>query len=285
MPADGVWTAISGTISFDTSNKTKGLGSIKTYAQNLYNATCLLTLGTAKTVDTNIYPQLSFWLKRESTLNGNVTLTLFDTLNRTATHEFTLGSDKWFQTQLGVGGANSDLWQVASGFDWSQVNNVRFDCWFSTVGTGSFWVDGLFFGGCRYSSLQQDTASQASFGTRELVEVNEELFSMAECQSHALALLANMKDPAENLAVQSTVLDYGSTPILAGDKIYASLPNEGVNGYFRVLSAEYSVDGKTQMLEVSLELGREKQLLADYIYMLKSKTDSLSRYKTSKRGG
>jgi len=42
------------------------------------------------------------------------------------------------------------------------------------------------------------------------------------------------------------------------------------------------VDGKTQMLEVTLDLGREKPLLADYVYALRSKTDRLSRTKTSK---
>ncbi len=72
---------------------------------------------------------------------------------------------------------------------------------------------------------------------------------------------------------------------MAGDKVFVELPNEDVSGYFRVLSAEYLVDGKTQTLTVCLELGREKPLLADYVYALKSKTESLSRYKTSKRGG
>jgi hypothetical protein len=47
----------------------------------------------------------------------------------------------------------------------------------------------------------------------------------------------------------------------------------------------YSVDGKTQTLDVTLELGREKPLLADYVYALRKKTDSLSRYKAAKRGG
>jgi hypothetical protein len=36
------------------------------------------------------------------------------------------------------------------------------------------------------------------------------------------------------------------------------------------------------MLETVLELGREKPLLADYMFSLKSKTDSLSRYKLAR---
>jgi hypothetical protein len=46
-----------------------------------------------------------------------------------------------------------------------------------------------------------------------------------------------------------------------------------------VESVEYYVDAKTQSLEVTLELGREAPLLADYLYALKSRTDHLSRYK------
>jgi len=140
----------------------------------------------------------------------------------------------------------------------------------------------LFFGGRRYSSTQENAASQASFGLRELVEVNEEFCSDLECESHANALLSSLKDPAESLTIQSTVIDYGDSPILAGDKLHVSLPNEGVNGDFRVLSVEYFVDGKTQTLETTLELGRERPLLADHVYALRSRTDRLSRLKTAR---
>jgi hypothetical protein len=70
--------------------------------------------------------------------------------------------------------------------------------------------------------------------------------------------------------------------LLAGDTVHVALPNEGVDEDFRVLSAEYYVDARTQTLETVLELGREKPLLADYMFRLKSKTDSLSRYKVAR---
>jgi hypothetical protein len=41
------------------------------------------------------------------------------------------------------------------------------------------------------------TGSQSSYGLRELVEVDEELWSDDECASRANALLASLKDPAE----------------------------------------------------------------------------------------
>ncbi len=281
-PADGAWTATSGTVSFDNAVKVKGSGSIKTYAQNLYYGGCLFTLNAGKEVDAEQYPVLNLWLSRESSFNGNVTLTLFDATDRAAGREFTVGHEKWFQTQVRVGSGNADVWQVESGFNWKSVKKVRVVCWFDGVGTGSFWVDGLFFGGRRYSSVQEDAGSQSSYGLRELVEVDEEFWSDVECTSRAKALLASLKAPAEQLTLRSTVLDYDAAPLLAGNKVHVALPNEGVNGDFRVLSVEYNVDAKTQTLETVLELGREQPLLADYMFRLKSKTDSLSRYKLAR---
>lgn len=101
----------------------------------------------------------------------------------TAWYEFTVSYDKWFQTQVDVGSANADVWQVESGFDWTQLKKVRVECLFDSTGAGSFWVDGLFFGGRRYSAVQADTSSQSSYGLRELVEVDEELWSDDECAS------------------------------------------------------------------------------------------------------
>lgn len=278
-PADGSWSAVSGEVSLEDTTKVKGSYSIKTYAISLYYAACLFTLNSGKEVNANLYPLLSFWLYRESSFNGNVNVILYDSADKSASHLFNIGPDKWSQQQVRVGVENVDLWDVESGFDWTQIKKVRFDCWFTGAGTGSFWVDGLFFGGRRYSSAQEDSSSQSSYGLRELVEVDEELYSDGECQLRAKALLAHLKDPAEYLTVRSTVIDYGSNPLLAGDKITVVLPNENVNSDFRILSVEYFVDAKTQTLEITLKLGRELPLLADYLYALRSKQDHLSRHK------
>jgi hypothetical protein len=281
-PGDGSWTATSGSVSFDGTVEVLGAGSVKTTAESLSYAGCLFTLDAGKEVNAEQYPVLNLWLSRDGSFNGNVNLTLFDGADRAAWHEFTVGPERWFQTQVRVGSAEADVWQVESGFDWASLKKVRVVCWFDGEGTGSFWVDGLFFGGCRYSTVQEDSGSQGSYGLRELVEVDEELWSDAECESRAKALLSSLKDPAEQLTLRSTVVDYGAAPLLAGDTVRVTLPNEGVNGDFRVLSVEYNVDARTQTLETVLELGREKPLLADYVFRLKSKTDSLSRYKLAR---
>jgi hypothetical protein len=281
-PADGVWSAVSGEVSLDTATKKRGSGSIKTYAQSLYYAGCMFTLSSGKEVDADLYPALNFLVRRESSFNGNMNTILRDAADKTASHFNTIGAGEWFQEQLSVGVKGSDIWDVESGFDWTSVAAVRFDCWFSGTGTGSFWVDGLNFGGRRYDSTQEDSSSQSVYGLRELVEVDEELYSDNECTLRANALLNYLKDPAEYLTIKSTVVDYGSTPLLAGDKIHVTLPNENVDADFRILSVEYHIDAKTQTLEIALELGRETPLLADYLYALRSKTDHLSRYKIAR---
>jgi len=281
-PTDGSWSAVSGEVSLDTGTKIKGSGSIKTYATSLYYAACMFTLNSGKEVDCNLFPVLSFWIRRESSFNGNVNAVLYDVADKSASHFFNVGADEWFQKQFRVGAENVDVWDVESGFDWTQIEKVRFDCWFTGTGTGSFWIDGLYFGGRRYSSTEEDTGSQSAYGLRELVEVDEELYSDNECTLRAKALLNHLKEPAEYLTLQSTVIDHGNTPILAGDKIHVVLPNENVDSDFRVLSVECYVDARTQTLEVTLKLGRERPLLADYLYALRSKTDSLSRHKIAR---
>jgi hypothetical protein len=281
-PSDGVWSAVSGTVSLDATEKKRGNGSIKTSVQNLAYAGCLLTLNSDKEVNCDLYPVLSFLIKRESSFNGNVNVLLFDSADRSASHFFNVGAGEWFQEQLRVGAENADVWDVEDGFDWASVKGMRFDCWFSGSGSGCFWVDGLFFGGRRYSAVQEDGGSQSAYGLRELVEVDEELYSNDECTLRAKALLSCLKDPAESLTVKSTVLDYGNSPLLAGDTVHVTLPNEGVDGDFRVLTVEYHVDAGTQMLELALGLGREQPLLADYLFALRSKMDSLSRYKVAR---
>ena len=87
--------------------------------------------------------------------------------------------------------------------------------------------------------------------------------------------------PAEHLVIKSSVIDYGSSLILAGDKVHIERPNENVDEYFRVISAEYFVDGQTQELQITLELGREAVLLADYMYALKSKINKVNRLKVT----
>ena len=283
-PSDGSWTAISASqVSLDTANKVKGNASIKAYGTGqITDVGIIFTLNSGKEVNANLYPVLNFWVYRQNNVfYENFQAMLFDTAGKIAKHVKPIGPEKWTQFQVRTGVKNADLWDVESGFNWTAIKQIRFDCWLNSSNPGGFWVDGLFFGGCRYNAMEEDGISQNAYGLRELAETDEELYSDTECSYRANALLNHLKNPVEQITVKTTVLDFGSTPILAGDKISVSLPNEGVSGYYRVESVEYRVDARTQTLEVTLELGKEAPLLADYLYALKSKTEHLSRYKAS----
>ena len=63
-----------------------------------------------------------------------------------------------------------------------------------------------------------------------------------------------------------------------------ALTNENINWQFPHLKRRISREKlKLRDIEVSLELGREKSLLADYVYALRSKVDRVNRYKVARQ--
>jgi len=287
-PADGSWSAGAGEVYLDTNFKAKGSASIKVYAINLYWAGGIFTLNAGKEVNANLYPILSFYAYLEKTYDGNVTVLLYDVANKEASKHINIAPGEWRKIDVRVGLANEMDWTwVQPGFDWSQIKKIRIDGWLAGVGTGSFWIDALYFGGRRYAAVREDSASQTAYGLRELAETDEELVSDNECDLRAKALLDYFKGPAEYLTIRSTVIDYGNSPLLPGDKTHITLPNENVDADFRIESVEYYVDAKTQTLQVTLELGKVPPLLADYLYGMRATTvtvEKLARTKLGKKG-
>ena len=284
-PADGAWSAAAGEVSLDTTFKAKGSASIKVHSVNMYWVGAVFTLNAGKEVNSNLYPLLSFLLYLEKSYNGNVSVLLYDTADKYARKNITVAPGEWRKTDLRTGLANEMEWEdVEAGFDWTNIKKIRIDGWFSGVGSGDFWIDQLYFGGRRYSATREDSASQSSYGLRELVEVDEELVSDNECDLRAKALLDYFKNAAEYLKTSTTVLDYGNTPLLPADKIPVILPNENVDSDFRIESVEYYVDAKTQTLEITLELGKVPPFLADYLYGLRATTVTVEKLARTKLG-
>jgi hypothetical protein len=288
-PADGVWVGGAGVVSLDATAAPDGGACIKLTATSNYWGEVFFTLNSGKEVNANSYPLVDFQGKLQvDTYSGTGTLTLYDTLSRTAIKNITISADGLFHvTEVGDGAAYSNKWEdVQSGFDWSQIKMVGIRFYFPKVASGSFYIHSFYFGGCRYSSLKEDTISQAAFGTREYVETDEELWSDNECDLRAKSLLAYLKDPAEYLTVKSTLLDYGTSPILGGDKVPVSLPKEGLsNVVFRVESAEYRIPEDDPItLEITLELGKEAPQIADYIYGLRTFTVNVEKLARTKAG-
>jgi hypothetical protein len=286
------WTSGTGTgsVSLDSGEKIVGSYSIKhTTSTPDYYGCATLTFPSGMEVDCNKYPSLSFQLKLQEAFNGNVGVELEDSAGMKVRREIGVAAnDKWILQGFGVGKKHTEEWTHSvfnsQPFNWSSIKKILFYCNFSGTGTGSFWIDNLFFNRRRWEAAREDTASQSSYGLRELVEVDEELHSDNECDLRAKALLDHLSDPAEFLTLRTTCLDYGTNRLLSGDKIHVTLPNENIDSDFRIISVEYHVIARGQTLEITLDLGKEKPLLADYLYGLRSTTVTVEKLMRTKAG-
>jgi hypothetical protein len=184
-----------------------------------------------------------------------------------------------------VQSSTEPYWVAVGNPDWRNINYVEFAgqgvCGpVDVTGWIALNIDKFFFDKGRYSAVE----SVAGDELRELAETDEELHSDAECDLRAKSLLAYYKDPAESLTVKSTILDYGTTPILPGDSVHATFPNENVDGNYRVDTIEYYADSKEQTLEVTVELGKVAPQLADYLFGMRSKSMSVEKLARTKAG-
>lgn len=279
-PTDGVWSVYGGgsTLSLDSADKVMGSYSVKTSGGT--GTGLVFAFNAGKELDCNLNPSLTFQVKTASGYQ-DLTVELEDTVGMIVRRYERVRDGNWVLQSFLVGRKNSDQWQHSvfntQPFNWTSVKKVKLVV-STTVGV-DLRVDNLFFNKCRWKAVEEDAASQTVYGLRELVEVDEELHSDNECTLRAKALLAHLKNPAEYITVRSDVIDYGTNQLLPGDKIHVTLPNENIDADYRIISVEYHVMAAEQTLEVTLELGKEQSLLADYLYALRSKTGSLSRYK------
>jgi hypothetical protein len=207
--------------------------------------------------------------------------------------------ETWVEEELQLGPSQvydevtnpNGIWTPIGTPNWFEVTAVEFFAYagpYPKIGIDGFYFHPLPFHSAPEESPVEDEASQNAYGLREYSETDEELISDYECWLRACALLAYLKDPAEYLKVSSTILDYGTTPLLPADKIYVNLPNESVHADYRIENVEYNLDAKTQTLEVAMDLGKEPPQLADYLYGLRALTvnvEKLSRTKLGRMSG
>jgi hypothetical protein len=283
----GKWSVMTGStnLALDTVIKYAGAKSVKviesaymyyTRVDWIFNQNYLINL--------NDFPKISLALRVDDKHSKLCWINAIDYWNNSASKSFNLSEiNKWEKVIINAGTKNADQWDwVDNLFNWAFVKEIGIAADQNYASAGNWWIDQFHFGNGKWRSTQEDTNSQNAYGLRELVEVDEELYSDNACTLRAKALLNHLKNPAEYLTIRSTVIDYGNAPLLPGDKIHVTLPNENIDADFRILSAEYRVDAKSQTLEVTLELGRETPFLADYLYALRSKTDHLSRHKVAR---
>jgi hypothetical protein len=301
------WSCDSGeALSADGTNKVYGNYSV--YVQGVSTwpyPTARMRLALQSGVECgghNGFQQLNYALRKTGQcIGGNYWFTDFyvrlmtDPNNYFEKHYAIADADQqdtrwaYFTDRLGTAyetqNSNEPYWIPQGNPDWRNINYIEFAgqgvCGpYQTNGWIAMNVDKLFFDKGRFSAVEQVAGDEL----RELSETDEELVTDGECDLRAKSLLAYYKDAAESLTVKSTILDYGSTPILPGDTVHITFPNENVDGDYRVDTVEYYVDGKEQTLEVTFELGKVSPQLADYLYGMRSKTINVEKLARTKAG-
>jgi hypothetical protein len=277
----------TGTVALSSSIKQKGTYSIR-HTTNTpdYYAQLRLNIPASLRPNTNKFPNFNFLIRRGDGFSGQCVIYLQDAFGATVYQDFQLEENKWMRKKFLAGFRNRDNWNggpdVIDNFAWNSIAAIIWELWFPggqplPSGTGSFWVDDLYFNGKRFEATY-------GAGTREYTETDDELYSDEECMLRAKALYANLNGPQEHIVLESEIIDYGSYPMRAGDLAHCHLPNENVDGDYRVIFVEMAFDSEAQTLKLTLELGYEPPLLADYIYGLRPYTVTVEKLARLKGG-
>ena len=172
--------------------------------------------------------------------------------NATGTH-YTLKLGPGYEVLSGV----DDGWVKTGDPDWYDLEAIKFYLEYTTpVGsTVVMNVDCLYFENLRWRAIDSDGDSQANYGIREMVIVDDKLHSNTECANVGAMLKAMKKDPSIQLDL-TVPLD---TNILIGDRIPITIPNENLTATnFDVISVEHSLPpAETRVILVSNERTRE----------------------------
>jgi hypothetical protein len=285
-PSSGYWTGYGGSLSLDaTKVYGSAASSVKNTTGTAYNAVSIFYFTI--TVNGNMYPKLFLALLRDDLVKSDGFLViLHDSSSRVCGRNLSnvnsvSASNDWSTFQLEVGVNHAIDWAAPADFDWENIRTVTVTAYLVTAGvSGQVWHGQLYFTGARYSNMQTDAASIATYGERQYVDIVEDLYSDNECTLRAKSILSFKKQAKTSLVLRSTVFDYGTAPILPGDMIAVTLPNESISSAsFLVKSIDYHFLAENNTLTVSLNLGYQKQLMADWIYALRARTDALNNYK------
>jgi len=194
------------------------------------------------------YGSIEYWGRR-GLLAGDTTVRLYcpdSSHYYQATISEPSPADTWEFRSIAIGNNNVYSATGNQNGQWTSINSPSWDniqgIYFGTAGGGGFYfdVDGLCFNYARWNSGVVEDAtvggSQAKYGVRQLVVVDDEINSDADCIRRANSILRQKKDEVRRLDVTTT----GNTKFLLGDQISMTLPAEGISAVpFYVMSIEH----------------------------------------------
>jgi len=261
---------------------------------NLTSISVRFVLPEGAEVDLNKYTQLLFKLYFETTTPDGVRIYLYsgDCQSNSFAYSPLLTSfeaDKWSAQTLGVGEKSASSWTIFSTFNWSDVKMIEFIITYPSPSTYSFRIDRFHFCGKRWGGGSDNSAvdgfaedvgvgsSQALYGIKELVIVEDSLLSDAECEAKAQAYLTYLKSPSITLTIETKTLDLGDNAISPGNDLYALSYILGLDDYFRVDSADIRLSSEDHVLSFMFNLESTPPRLADYLYYLGKLTRTINR--------
>lgn len=292
---DGTWSATNATISRDATKKFRGAASIRIDISSGGLVYIDFTFKDGKELDCRRkLDELRFMYDGVGTgfplglLSSGIILYLYDLEGRYIAQDVHVeNDDDWHEHVFSVGKTDGKWVLGYASFDWRKVKRIRVVTELVSGTSAVVRLDNLYSSFARFgvhfphigsgSDVPVESITDPS-EVREFQETDEELGSEAEVLARAYALLDWLKDPAENVTAQTEILDLGNNHLQPGDMQPIVLPNENINGSFRVLSIDYRL-GEEQELPVTIELGKETPLLADYLYRLRKESSVMARLK------
>jgi len=151
---------------------------------------------------------------------------------------------EWNEYDFAIGpGYLANGWTAGGGStdnDWNNdVERIRFDFASSGNGTMVVRIDGLYFYSQRwYCATQNNPASIASYGQRDLIYIDDRCVSDADALARAQVMLYLLKDPPTRIDVTTK----GNTNIRIGDRLSMTVPAENITASnFDVLTVEHDL--------------------------------------------
>lgn len=200
-----------------------------------------------------------------------------------------LQPNQWQEVEINGGSKNKGNWYVTASFDWTDVKIIGLYFNYASAGAGTYTlnVDRMHFFGKRWGGGTDDatvdgyaenTTSQITYGTRELIIINELLLSDTECENKAQALIDFYSSERLVIEVESDNLDWSTYHPMAGNKVAADLDLVGVTGSsYRIDSIDIIYRGTDNSLSVLFNLDNTPLKLADYLYKISEKLRLLER--------
>jgi len=198
-------------------------------------------------------------------------------------------ADKWSAQTLECGSKSASNWTVGSTFDWSDVKMVEFIFTYASPGSYHIRLDRFHFCGKRWGGGSDNAAvdgfaedagagsSQALYGIKEYVLIEDNLLSDVECEAKAQAILSFLKDPNETMSLETKSLDPVDNAITSGNIVDVNFAPLSKTGSYRIDSADIRLSASDHTLSYIFNLENAPVRLADYLYYLSKELRTVNR--------